>query len=137
MKKAVALFLALIMTMGIVACGSNNANNTANNTTNNSSNTGSDDASTGSDASRLVYGVASEITGDLGLGQWSSANADATIMPLIDAYAVACYDQNGLWMWDENVVAEHDSVTNDDGSLTYTITLHDDLYFSDGTQITA
>ncbi len=135
MKKAVALFLALIMTMSIVACGSNNAGNTTNNTTNNSSNTS--DTDTGSDASRLVYGVASEITGDLGLGQWSSANADATIMPLIDAYAVACYDQNGLWMWDENVVAEHDSVSNEDGTLTYTIKLHDDLYFSDGTQITA
>ena len=33
MKKAVALFLALIMTMSIVACGSNNAGNTTNNTT--------------------------------------------------------------------------------------------------------
>ena len=44
-------------------------------------------------------------------------------MPLIDAYAVACYDQNGLWMWDENVVAEHDSVSNEDGTLTYTIKL--------------
>ena len=40
-------------------------------------------------------------------------------------------------MWDENVVAEHDSVSNEDGTLTYTIKLHDDLYFSDGTQITA
>ena len=43
MKKAVALFLALIMTMSIVACGSNNAGNTTNNTTNNSSNTSDTD----------------------------------------------------------------------------------------------
>ena len=35
------------------------------------------------------------------------------------------------------VVQEMETTKNEDGSKTYTITLHDDLYFNDGTQITA
>ena len=46
-------------------------------------------------------------------------------------------DRDGKLLVNPMVVDKLDTTENEDGSKTYTVTLHDDLYFNDGTQITA
>lgn len=56
---------------------------------------------------------------------------------LIHAYNLAVTNRDGQLQINPMVVQTMETTANDDGSKTYTITLHDDLYFNDGTQITA
>lgn len=56
---------------------------------------------------------------------------------LIHAYNLAVTNRDGQLQVNPMVVQTMETTENDDGSKTYTITLHDDLYFNDGTQITA
>lgn len=56
---------------------------------------------------------------------------------LIHAYNLAVTDREGKLLVNPMVVEKLETTENEDGSKTYTVTLHDDLYFNDGTQITA
>lgn len=56
---------------------------------------------------------------------------------LIHAYNLAITNREGQLMINPVVVESTEVTQNADGSKTYTINLHDDLYFNDGTQITA
>lgn len=56
---------------------------------------------------------------------------------LIHAYNLAVTNRDGQLLINPMVVEKMNTTVNEDGSKTYTITLHDDLYFNDGTQITA
>ena len=56
---------------------------------------------------------------------------------LIHAYNLAVTNRDGQLVVNPMVVESMETNVNEDGSKTYTITLHDDLYFNDGTQITA
>lgn len=143
MKKVVSLLLAGVMVLSLTACGGKKET-TAVTTAPAESKTETEaepqsESSGGENtgASQIVYGVTSTIAGDMGLNQWSSVGGDKPILFLINAYSPTCYDQDALWLWDETVVESHDARTNDDGTLTYTIQLKDDLYFSDGSKITA
>lgn len=143
MKKVVSLLLAGVMVLSLAACGGKKET-TAVTTAPAESKTETEaepqsESSGGENtgASQIVYGVTSTIAGDMGLNQWSSVGGDKPILFLINAYSPTCYDQDALWLWDETVVESHDARTNDDGTLTYTIQLKDDLYFSDGSKITA
>mgnify|MGYP004910336501 CR=1 FL=1 len=85
----------------------------------------------------IVYGVTSSMSGDMGFNQWSSLGGDKPVIYLAEAMSPTCFDQDALWEWDPTVVAAHDQVSNEDGTLTYTITLNDGLKFSNGEAITA
>lgn len=56
---------------------------------------------------------------------------------LIHAYNLAVTNRDGQLLINPMVVKAMETTVNEDGSKTYTITLHEDLYFNDGTQITA
>lgn len=56
---------------------------------------------------------------------------------MIHAYHLAVTNRDGQLIINPMVVREMETTKNEDGSKTYTITLWDDLYFNDGTQITA
>ena len=56
---------------------------------------------------------------------------------LIHAYNLVVDDREGQSVVNPMVVKALESVKNEDGTKTYTITLHEDLFFNDGTQITA
>ena len=85
----------------------------------------------------IVYGVTSSMSGDMGFNQWSSLGGDKPVIYLAEAMSPTCFDQDALWVWDPTIVAAHDQVSNEDGTLTYTITLNDGLKFSNGEAITA
>lgn len=118
MKKLVSLLLASAMVLSVNVTGLASEGEAA-------------------DGSMIVYGVTSTMSGDMGFNQWSSLGGDKPVIYLAEAMSPTCYDQDALWVWDETVVASHDQVSNDDGTLTYTITLNDGLMFSDGSPITA
>ena len=63
--------------------------------------------------------------------------SDGYSYELIHAYNLAVTNRDGQLLINPMVVKEMETTVNEDGSKTYTITLHDDLYFNDGTQITA
>ena len=63
--------------------------------------------------------------------------SDGYSSKMIHAYNLAVTNREGQLIINPMVVSEMNSTVNEDGSKTYTITLHDDLYFNDGTQITA
>ena len=45
--------------------------------------------------------------------------------------------KEGAYTWNDTVVDSHEETLNEDGTLTYTIKIKDDLKFSDGSAITA
>ena len=139
MKKAVSMFLAAAMVCSLAACGGGDkggGQQTAGPATEAAQPSGGADSGTeekepeapaeGSGESRLVYGVTSTMSGDMGFNQWSSLGGDKPVIFLAEAMAPTCYDQDAQWLWDETIVASHDAVSNPDGTLTYTITLNGD-----------
>lgn len=63
--------------------------------------------------------------------------SDGYSSKLIHAYNLAVTNRDGQLLVNPMVVESMDTTMNEDGSKTYTVTLHDDLFFNDGTQITA
>ena len=151
MKKAVSMFLAAVMVCSLAACGSGGGDtkepaagpSTAGAQPSGGTGFGTEEkeqpeaSDAGSKESRLVYGVTSTMSGDMGFSQWSSLGGDKPVIFLAEAMAPTCYDQDAQWLWDETIVASHDAVSNSDGTLTYTITLNEGLKFSDGSAISA
>lgn len=90
-----------------------------------------------SEGSTVIYGVTSSMSGDMGFNQWSALGGDKPVIYLAEAMSPTCFTQDALWVWDPTIVASHDQVSNEDGTLTYTVTLNDGLKFSNGEAITA
>ena len=63
--------------------------------------------------------------------------SDGYSSKLIHTYNLAVTNREGQLIVNPVVIKELEIVKNDDGSKTYIVTLNDDLYFNDGTQITA
>ena len=76
--------------------------------------------------------------GDFFTEMFGNDTADIDVRALIHGYNLVNWDQNqGTYLIDESVV-ENVMVAEDDlGNKTYFLALYDDLYYSDGTPITA
>ena len=72
-----------------------------------------------------------------GFGNAATNPADNEIFQLISGLETVSRTKNAGYTWNDTVVKAHEETLNEDGSMTYTITLHDDLKFSDGSKITA
>ncbi|MBQ6292284.1 MAG: hypothetical protein IJK77_00180 [Lachnospiraceae bacterium] len=70
-------------------------------------------------------------------GNEATNAADKDICQLVNGLETVSRTKDAGYVWNPTVVKEHSETLNDDGSMTYTITLCDDLKFSDGSQITA
>ena len=76
--------------------------------------------------------------GDFFNEMFGNDTADIDVRALIHGYNLVNWDQNqGVYLIDESVVENVMVVTNELGDKTYFFGLYDDLYYSDGTQITA
>ena len=70
--------------------------------------------------------------------RYKAANtADIAVSQLVNGLETVSHTKNSGYVWNPTVVKEHRETLNEDGSMTYTITIHDDLKFSDGSRITA
>ncbi len=76
--------------------------------------------------------------GDFFTEMFGNDTADIDVRALIHGYNLVSWDQNqGVYLFDESVVEAVMAVENEIGDKTYYIALYDDLYYSDGTPITA
>ena len=76
--------------------------------------------------------------GDFFTEMFGNDTADIDVRALIHGYNLVNWDQNqGVYVIDESVVENLIVTADDEGNKTYYLSLYDDLYYSDGTPITA
>ncbi len=92
-------------------------------------------------ANSVILGSNTELSGAFRNSSWgksSPGSSDLDIQNLTSGYATVMTDMSGSYQWNMNALAEVPaSVINEDGTLTYTIKVRNDLKFSDGSAITA
>ncbi len=93
------------------------------------------------EANSVILGSSTELSGAFRASSWgksSPGSADLDIENLTTGYSTVQTGPDGAMMWNMMALAEEPtSVINEDGTLTYTIKIQDDLVFSDGSKITA
>lgn len=88
----------------------------------------------------IILGDGTELSGKFRysiFGATSPAAPDLAIENLTSGLETVATNSEGAFVLNEQVVKELQDTKNEDGSITYTITLHEDLKFSDGSPVTA
>ena len=88
----------------------------------------------------IILGNSTELSGQFryaAFGKSSPGASDNDVEGLTSGLETVSTTKEGGYTWNETVVDSHEEVTNEDGSLTYTIKIKDDLKFSDGSAVTA
>lgn len=89
----------------------------------------------------VILGSNTDLSGAFRNSSWgksSPGSSDLDVQNLTTGYSTAMSDKEGAYGWNMMALAEvPTSVLNEDGTLTYTMKIRDDLVFSDGTPITA
>ncbi len=92
-------------------------------------------------ANSVILGSSTELSGAFRASSWgksSPGSADLDIENLTSGYATVQSGMDGALLWNMNALAEEPvAVKNEDGTLTYTIKVRDDMVFSDGSAIKA
>ncbi len=93
------------------------------------------------EANSVILGSATELSGAFRNSSWGKStpgSADLDIENLVSGYSTVQSTFDGSYKWNMQALAEvPTSVKNEDGTLTYTIKVKNDLKFSDGSAITA
>ncbi len=86
-----------------------------------------------------IIGSTTELSGsDFASSTWGNNAADKDIRDLTNGYACVQQTKAGEYVWDTTVVVKEYSITeNADGTKTFTVTINDNLKYSDGSAITA
>ncbi len=86
----------------------------------------------------LIVGHPTVTKGDFFTEMFGNDTADIDVRALIHGYNLVNWDQNqGVYVMDPSVVTEYQVTIDDLGNKTYRMLLADDLFYSDGTPITA
>ncbi len=85
----------------------------------------------------LCVGIASEVTGEFGYGQWETTGADRVVRALVDGGSPVCRSETGEYSVDTRYAESLKSEYLADGSKVFTVELRDDICWSDGEKITA
>ena len=89
----------------------------------------------------VILGSSTDLSGAFRNSSWgksSPASSDLDIENLTTGYATVQTNPSGAYIWNMKALAEEPTKTvNEDGTLTYTITIKEDLVFSDGSAIKA
>ena len=95
-------------------------------------------AAAAEDASRLVVGNPTPMRGEFFTDMWGNATSDADVRDLLHGYNLIMWDGSyRMFSADPSVVSAVAAKQDSKGNHTYEITLCDDLYYSDGSKITA
>ena len=93
------------------------------------------------EANSVILGSNTDLSGAFRNSSWgksSPASSDLDIENLTTGYSTVMTDKTGAYIWNMSALAEEPtSVLNDDGTITYTVKIKDNLVFSDGSAITA
>ena len=86
----------------------------------------------------LIVGHPTVMKGDFFTEMFGNDTADIDVRALIHGYNLVNWDQNqGVYVFDPSVVKQTMVMDDEKGNRTYYMILQDDLFYSDGTQITA
>ena len=89
----------------------------------------------------VILGSSTRLSGAFRASSWgksSPGSSDLDIENLTSGYATVQTRQDGSMLWNMKALAEvPTSVKNEDGTLTYTIKVRNDMKFSDGSKINA
>lgn len=156
MKKIAALLLAIVMVLSLAACGGEGNNNPAGTPPSTSDDPKDSDSSMPDTPQApvdenlqfplpatiqhdvdgtVIIATTSNMNGNFEVDQFGGT--DTIAYKLIHNYHISVNDREGNLVVNPQVVRSMDTQENADGSKTYTITVWDDLYYNDGTQITA
>ena len=86
----------------------------------------------------LVVGNPTPMDGKFFTGMWGNATSDIDVRSLVHGYFLTTWGYDtGIFRKSNHVVSGLLVGDDPEGNRIYTLTLYDDLYFSDGTKITA
>ena len=138
--KLLSLLLVAVMMLGLVACGSNGNTETSAPASSDDTTETTAEAAAPTVPNRAILGNTTELSGDFRYAGWggsSAGAADQDIQRLTVGYGTMETNQGGAYVWNETSVKDHSETENEDGSVTYTVTINEGLTFSDGSPITA
>ena len=88
----------------------------------------------------IILGSSTELSGQFrvpAFGKNSPGSSDNDIGGLTTGLSTVETTKEGGYTWNDTVVASHEEAIDEEGKLTYTIKIKDDLKFSDGSAVTA
>lgn len=87
---------------------------------------------------RLTVASATQLSGRFFTDLWGNNASDIDVRRLLHGYNLVSWQEDkGCYTVDESVVSGIAATQDSEGNRTYTIALYDDLYYSDGSRITA
>ncbi len=87
---------------------------------------------------RLTVGNPTPVTGHFFTDLWGGTTSDLDVQALLHAYSPVCWDGSiAHYRFDRSVVEGAAAQDDTQGNRSYYIVLYDDLFYSDGTPITA
>ena len=92
------------------------------------------------ESDRIIIGTPESFAGQFRYPAYkkeTTAGPDLTVNELTNGLELVTLSEDGRPVFNRTVVHDHEEKENEDGSRTYTITLWEDLRFSDGTPVTA
>ncbi len=93
------------------------------------------------ESNSAILGSSTDLSGLFRNASWgksSPASSDLDVQNLVTGYSTEMTGMDGAYTWNMKALAEEPTKTlNDDGTLTYTIKIKNDMVFSDGSAITA
>ncbi len=143
MRKLFALLMVACMLLGLVACASEPASGTTDTPATDTPATDTPATDTPAETpakpveNKIIYGATTELGGDFGFSLWTNGATDAMVWRMTTEYNPVTTDQNGAYVINPTVAKNIESTENEDGSKTFTITINDNLVFSNGDPITA
>lgn len=88
----------------------------------------------------IIIGNTTDLSGKFRYANFGGSNpgaADLDVQEMTRGLETVATTKEGGFEWNDTVVKSHEEVMNDDGSKTFTVTIYDDLKFSDGSAVTA
>lgn len=87
----------------------------------------------------IILGNTTDLSGKFRYAAFGGSNpgaADLDVQNLSTGLETVATTKEGGFEWNPTVVKSHEETMNEDGTRTYTVTIYDDLKFSDGTPVT-
>ena len=130
MKKVKSLLVVLlVLVLTLTGCSSSGGNE--------GGNEGGESSETSTNTNQIIYGSTTQMNGDLGNAWWGNNASDAMVRALINDYSVVTTNQGGEYIVNQSVSSGVESVLNEDGSKTFTVTINKGLVYNNGEPITA
>ncbi len=90
------------------------------------------------DYEELKVAVTTPLTGNFFTSLWGNGSSDLDVRSMIHGYNLVEWDvEKGVFVPDQSVVSGITSMMEENGDVTFIIALYDDLYYSDGSRVTA